>query len=879
MAADGSVSRSLSWRQLEQDIAALAAGLQSAGVGSHSRVSLMVPPGVDLTVVLYACLRLGAVVVVADAGLGIRGLSRAVKGATPDFLIGIDKALAAAAVLGWPGRRISVRDLPPARRRLLAVDTSLAALARRGTAASQEPPAPDTTPDRTPDADAPAAVLFTSGSTGPAKGVLYTHRQLAAMRDTVAATLEIRPGARLVAGFAPFALLGPALGAVSVTPAMDVTAPRTLTARALAAAAAAIDATVVFASPAALRNVLATKSGLDRAGHDALGRVELVLSAGAPVPEPLLAQVQRLVPRASLHTPYGMTEALPVTDISLEQIRAAEADAAAGTMAGAGNGVCVGLPVHGARVAVIPLAADGTAPGTGSVTDAVTDPAVTGEILVNAPHVKEAYDRLWLTQMESDRTPGWHRTGDVGHFDAAGRLWVEGRLAHVVTAPGTVVTPVGAEQAIEGLAEVGLAAVVGVGPSGTQAVVAVVETVPPGRRAGPAAPELAGRVRDAARRAGCQRFRCAHGPFPADRHPPQRQNRQDPAVPLGHQGAGRRPSGHAVRVLVTGASGLLGRAVAALLVGQGHDVTTFQRRPSGVDGAADVLGSVTDDDAVRRAAVGAQGVIHLAAKVSFTGRAAEFDEVNVEGTRRLLRAARSAGVRDLVFVSSPSVANSGAAIAGLGAEPADPLRAHGDYSRTKAEAELLALAADSPEVRVAAVRPHIVWGPGDTQLVERVLERAARGRLPLLDAGAALIDTTYIDNAASAIAAALHRMAHIHGRALVVSNGEPRPVGELLAGICAAGGVPAPSWRVPGRLARAAGSVVEKVWTRTGRAEEPPMTRFLAEQLSTAHWFDQRETRELLDWTPSVSLDDGLRRLADYYQRPFRGRGWQTGQV
>ncbi|MCX6499948.1 MAG: NAD-dependent epimerase/dehydratase family protein [Arthrobacter sp.] len=320
-----------------------------------------------------------------------------------------------------------------------------------------------------------------------------------------------------------------------------------------------------------------------------------------------------------------------------------------------------------------------------------------------------------------------------------------------------------------------------------------------------------------------------------------------------------------MRVLVTGASGLLGRAVARQLVGQGHDVTTFQRRPSGVDGALDVTGSVTDDDAVSRAVAGVQGVIHLAAKVSFTGSAAAFDEVNVDGTRRLLGAAREAGVRDLVFVSSPSVANSGAAIAGLGAEPADPLRAHGDYSRTKAEAELLALAADSPEFRVAAVRPHIVWGPGDTQLVERVLERAGRGRLPLLDAGAALIDTTYIDNAASAIAAALHRMEHIRGRALVISNGEPRPVGELLAGICAAGGVPAPSWRVPGRLARAAGSVVEKVWTRSGRAEEPPMTRFLAEQLSTAHWFDQRETRELLDWAPAVTLDEGLARLAAHY--------------
>ncbi|MCB5272554.1 Long-chain-fatty-acid--CoA ligase [Arthrobacter sp. SO5] len=496
MGTDGSVARSLNWRELEHSIAALAAGLQDTGVRPGSRVSLMVPPGVDLTVVLYACLRLGAVVVVADAGLGTRGLSRAVKGATPDFLIGIDKALAAASVLGWPGRRISVQDLPAARRRLLAVETSLAALARRGQL-RERTAAPPHAP-HAPAPDAPAAVLFTSGSTGPAKGVLYTHAQLAAMRDTLAATLGILPGARLVAGFAPFALLGPALGAVSVTPAMDVTAPRTLTATALADAAAAIDATVVFASPAALRNVLATQGSLSRAGHEALGSVELVLSAGAPVPASLLAEVQRLLPRASLHTPYGMTEALPVTDISLEQIRAAGADAAAGTMPGAGNGVCVGRPVHRARVAIIPLADDGTAPGN----DPVTEPGVTGEILVSAPHVKETYDRLWLTQRESVRSAGWHRTGDVGHVDADGRLWVEGRLAHVVTAPGTVVTPVGAEQAIERLDDVGLAAVVGVGPAGTQAVVAVVEAVPPVRRAGPAAPELAARVRDAAAEAG-----------------------------------------------------------------------------------------------------------------------------------------------------------------------------------------------------------------------------------------------------------------------------------------------------------------------------------------------------------------------------------------
>ncbi|MFC9770136.1 MULTISPECIES: NAD-dependent epimerase/dehydratase family protein [unclassified Pseudarthrobacter] len=320
-----------------------------------------------------------------------------------------------------------------------------------------------------------------------------------------------------------------------------------------------------------------------------------------------------------------------------------------------------------------------------------------------------------------------------------------------------------------------------------------------------------------------------------------------------------------MRVLVTGASGMLGGAVARLLVHEGHTVTTLQRRPSGVDGATDLCGSITDAGVLNDAVQGQDGIIHLAAKVSFTGRAAEFDEVNIEGTRRLLDAARAAGVPDFVFVSSPSVANSGTAIVGLGAGPADPEHAHGDYARTKGAAELLALAADSPNFRVAAVRPHIVWGPGDTQLVERVLARAAVGRLPLLDAGAALIDTTYVDNAASAMVAALTRMDRVHGQAVVVSNGEPRPVGELIAGICAAGGVAAPSWAVPGAVARGAGAVVEKLWLWAGRTEEPPMTRFLAEQLSTAHWFDQRRTRELLDWAPAVSLDEGLAKLAAHY--------------
>ncbi len=319
-----------------------------------------------------------------------------------------------------------------------------------------------------------------------------------------------------------------------------------------------------------------------------------------------------------------------------------------------------------------------------------------------------------------------------------------------------------------------------------------------------------------------------------------------------------------MRVLVTGASGFLGAATATAVRDAGHTVRTLQRRPSGVEGVTDVLGSVTDADTVRAAVADVDAVVHLAAKVSLAGDPADFARVNVTGTQTLLDAARASGVQRFVAVSSPSVAHTGSSLAGVGAGPAEPEAARGDYARTKAAAELLALAADGPGFAVVAVRPHLVWGPGDTQLVGRIVERARAGRLPLLDSGAALIDTLYVDNAASAMVAALEHAADpdVHGNAYVVTNGEPRPVGELLAGICTASGVPAPRWHVPAGLARVAGSVVEAVWRVRPGADEPPMTRFLAEQLSTAHWFDQRRTRADLQWAPTVSIDEGLRRLA-----------------
>lgn len=320
-----------------------------------------------------------------------------------------------------------------------------------------------------------------------------------------------------------------------------------------------------------------------------------------------------------------------------------------------------------------------------------------------------------------------------------------------------------------------------------------------------------------------------------------------------------------MKVLVTGASGFLGQATATAVRDAGHEVRTFQRRPSGVAGVQDVAGTMTDDAAVARAVEGVDAVVHLAAKVSLAGDPADFARVNVDGTRALVDAARRAGVARFVFVSSPSAAHTGSSLVGAGAGVAEPQHARGDYARTKAAAELLALDADAPGFAVVAVRPHLVWGPGDTQLIGRIVERARTGRLPLLDSGAALIDTLYVDNAATAMVAALEHAVDddVHGNAYVVTNGEPRPVADLLAGICTASGVAAPRWHVPAAVARVAGSLVEAVWRVRPGQDEPPMTRFLAEQLSTAHWFDQRRTRADLQWAPSVSIDEGLARLAD----------------
>jgi nucleoside-diphosphate-sugar epimerase len=314
-----------------------------------------------------------------------------------------------------------------------------------------------------------------------------------------------------------------------------------------------------------------------------------------------------------------------------------------------------------------------------------------------------------------------------------------------------------------------------------------------------------------------------------------------------------------MRVLVTGARGMLGSALARSLADRGDEVRVLQRHPSGLP-YDEVLGDVADAAVTARAVDGVDSVVHLAARVGVQGRWADFVRTNVVGTANLLTAARRHGVTRFVHVSSPSVAHAGRPLVGAPAAPADPSRARGSYARTKATAERIALAERG--LAVVAVRPHLVWGAGDEQLVGRILDRARAGRLALVGRGEALIDTTYVDNAVDALVAALDRAEQVAGRAFVVSNGEPRPVAELVARICAAGGVEPPRAHVPYPLAWLGGAVAEGVWALTRNTDDPPMTRFLAEQLATAHWFDLRETQRALGWSPAVSLDEGFRRLS-----------------
>lgn len=334
-----------------------------------------------------------------------------------------------------------------------------------------------------------------------------------------------------------------------------------------------------------------------------------------------------------------------------------------------------------------------------------------------------------------------------------------------------------------------------------------------------------------------------------------------------------------MRVLVTGATSLIGRHVVSRLVERGDQVTVLQRHPSGIAGVSEICCDIasagsapgsgagagrTAGDSLANAMESQDAVIHLAAKVSIAGRWSTFEAINIKGTERLINRAKHCGVGRFVHVSTPSVAHSGQSLVGAAAGSSDPDRVRGHYARSKAIGEQIALAANGRQMKVVVLRPHLVWGPGDTQLVERIVDRARAGRLVLVGNGLALIDTTYIDNAADAIVAGVDNADRAAGHALVISNGQPRSVSEIMQRILSASGVDARLRNVPAGIAITAGTAIEHLWQLLDRQDDPPMTRFLAEQLATAHWFDQRETRRLLDWEPAVSIEEGFKKLAAF---------------
>ena len=444
---DAAANVSISRPDFAARVATYAEALHHRGVRHGERIAVLVPPSVDLIAVVYACWRIGAIAVIADRGLGLRGLKSAIRASRVHHVIGPVKAVAAARLFRWAPGASTVR---------LSTLASSPVVSKLEFVSAPEP-----------DADDLAAVLFTSGATGPAKGVRYTHRQLYAQRDALQKTYNITAADTFVAAFAPFALYGPALGIATGLADMDVTSPGTLTAVALDDACRRVGATMVFASPAALANVV--KTATTDMKH--LRSVRLVMSAGAPVPIKTLQEVSRLCPSAELHTPYGMTEALPVADVSLSDL----------IRIGSGRGVCVGKPVIGCDVRI---------------------DHDTSELLVSAPWMSAGYDSLWLTQhnarpsfTEGDHIVTWHRTGDVGHIDSEGNVWIEGRMVHVIQSSHGPVTPVPLEIAIEALPNVVRAAAVGVGPTHVQQIVMVLETM--NGTEGPADTELTQAVRAA----------------------------------------------------------------------------------------------------------------------------------------------------------------------------------------------------------------------------------------------------------------------------------------------------------------------------------------------------------------------------------------------
>jgi nucleoside-diphosphate-sugar epimerase len=329
-----------------------------------------------------------------------------------------------------------------------------------------------------------------------------------------------------------------------------------------------------------------------------------------------------------------------------------------------------------------------------------------------------------------------------------------------------------------------------------------------------------------------------------------------------------------MKILVTGGGGFLGQALCRGLRARGHEVVSFNRGryPAlAAIGVQQVQGDLALRDAVIGAALGCDAVFHNAAKAGAWGSYRSYYDANVLGTQNVIEACRAHGIGRLVYTSTPSVTHRKTHPVEGGTADTVPYGEHlkAPYAATKLLAEKLALAANDNELATVALRPRLIWGVGDNQLLPRLVERAKAGRLRFVGDGTNRIDTTYVDNAAQAHFDALEHLAPgaaCAGRAYFISNGEPRTVRDIVNGLLQAAGAPIVRKTIPFGVAYAAGAMCEGLWHALPLKGEPPMTRFLAEQLSTTHWYDMAPARRDFGYAPRVSIDDGLARLASAYR-------------
>jgi nucleoside-diphosphate-sugar epimerase len=330
-----------------------------------------------------------------------------------------------------------------------------------------------------------------------------------------------------------------------------------------------------------------------------------------------------------------------------------------------------------------------------------------------------------------------------------------------------------------------------------------------------------------------------------------------------------------MKILVTGGAGFLGQALCRGLLERGHEVSSFQRhRSPELDalGVRQVLGDLADGDAVRRAFAGQEAIFHNAAKAGAWGSYDSYHRPNVLGTNNVLAACRAQGIGRLVYTSTPSVTHRATNPVQGGTAETVPYGEHfkAPYATTKTIAEKAVLVANDARLATVALRPRLIWGPGDNQLLPRLVERAKAGRLRLVGGGHNRIDTTYIDNAAQAhfdAFAVLAPGAACAGKAYFISNGEPKPSREIVNELLRAVGAPTVEQVLPFAAAYAIGAVCEAAWHVLPLKGEPPLTRFLAEQLSTTHWYDMAPATRDFGYTPKVSIAEGLRRLAEDWSR------------